>query len=258
MNSDNSPQRLSKDEQYLLAYFDDLFERSLKSSNPVFSGFLSEREQAIALMVIKQRKEKSFSFFGGYDNAERVMLSNLNKDDFEQKDFPISLIKVNVKGATGLRHSDVLGSLMGTGIKREVIGDILISSGSEAFLFIENSFVAYLKSELIKIGKNFCEVEEVEFNKSILPRQQTEEISVVITSARLDCFVAAVLRLAREKAGIEIKSGKVFQNQEQVFNTSGKIKQGDKISIRGYGKYKIEDMSLTKKDRLRLRIAKYL
>ena len=86
-----------------------------------------------------------------------------------------------------------------------------------------------------------------------------ENISCTVSSARLDNIVSALLPLSREKSATLIKQGMVFVNSVVTDNVSYTIKPADKISIRGKGKFIISEFSgLTKKGRLKLIVQKYI
>ena len=75
-----------------------------------FTDFLSEEEQAEAELILKRENDVSFSFFGGYAEAERRVLC-VYEDEAPQS-WPISLMDISVRDKTAEpKHSDVLGSV---------------------------------------------------------------------------------------------------------------------------------------------------
>ena len=98
-----------------------------------------------------------------------------------------------------------------------------------------------------------------EWDGGFLPENcDFENIVITVSSARLDSVVSAVLSLSREKSAEQIRQGRVFVNSAETDNVSRILREGDKISVRGYGKFLLEGFSgLTKKGRLKINIKKY-
>ncbi|MEG0388099.1 MAG: YlmH/Sll1252 family protein, partial [Niameybacter sp.] len=68
---------------------------------------------------------EAYTFLGGHSYAERQVLAFGYEASY--MDCPIVALKVTVKTGIGkpLGHRDFLGALLGLGIKRETIGDII-------------------------------------------------------------------------------------------------------------------------------------
>ncbi|MEE0059481.1 MAG: YlmH/Sll1252 family protein, partial [Acutalibacteraceae bacterium] len=178
-------------------------------------------------------------------------------DYIEDYYYPITGISFKYKPEYKLSHRDFLGSLMGLGLKREAIGDILTGDGYTV-IFIKDEIKKYVLSQIQKIGSVGVVTEEWD-NYTLPIKNEFENISCTISSARLDNIVSALVGLSREKSATLIKQGLVFVNSVAVDNLSYTIKTGDKISIRGKGKFIVGDFSgLTKKGRLKLTVQKYI
>ena len=68
--------------------------------------------------------------FGGYIGAERQCANFVHEDFMGKPSYNISVVKATWNDKFyRLSHRDVLGALMGLGIKREQIGDLLITLG---------------------------------------------------------------------------------------------------------------------------------
>lgn len=64
---------------------------------------------------------------------------------------------------------------------------------------------------------------------------------------RLDVLVSQAFSLSRNISEKLLKSQKVFHNGKMCLSGGQKIKQGDIISVRGYGKFLVEDLGKTSK-----------
>ena len=119
----------------LIAKAHDAAVQTAKQNRPHFVGFLSENESAAVLAYVKSaayRNEfgngEKYAFFGGHDNAERLIFAAL-PDWAESADditFPITAVKCSHRPGFSLSHSDYLGALMSLGIERDRVGDIIV------------------------------------------------------------------------------------------------------------------------------------
>ena len=249
---------MTGDDNLLVARLQDALLSSNKKQFPSFIGFLNEHEISVMLQSLKKEKVSNYRFFGGYSESERCILAVAQRNvDIEDYYFPITGISFSYKPEYTLSHRDFLGSLMSLGIKRELIGDILIGKGCTV-VFVKDNIKDYIITQIQKIGK--IGVTVTEWNGSELPvNKQIEIINCTVSSARLDCVVSAVMPFSREKSATLIKQGMVFVNSMAVENISSEVKCGDKISVRGNGKFVVGEFSgLTKKGRLKLTVEKYI
>lgn len=76
---------------------------------------------------------------------------------------------------------------------------------------------------------------------------------------RLDAVISTSFGISREKASSLVKNGCVKLNYCICDDNSKKIKEEDLISVRGFGRFKIDKITgTTKKDRITLVIKKYI
>ncbi len=220
-----------------------------------FSDFLDDFEAATVLSVYKNRYFENFMLFGGYENAERKILCVYSDD--EPTDFPIRFLKMFFNNTEYLGHRNILGALMNLNIKRSMIGDICIFD-DYAVVICKSVVADIICNELDSVGKSGVEIKEIslgEFNYT----PKTASATYIVASDRLDAITASLCKLSRSDACDKISSGMVFVNGEIIKNTSKKINCGSKLSVRGYGKFILEDMSgRTQKDRIKLVVKKFI
>ncbi len=230
----------------------------IAEKRPQFLGFLDEAEGYAAGEYLKYRKDVKFSFWGGHDEAERKMLGFFpDFIDMENSAFPLSAITLKYRDEDILSHRDFLGAFMNLGIERSVIGDILCGEG-RTVAFIKTEMLAYFLENIKKIGRVGVTVEE---GASLpLPMSRSfAEIKGVVASNRLDSIVALLTKQSREKAAAMIKSGTVLLNHEETLSSSSRVEIGDKLSIKGKGRFIIDDFGqLTGKGRLPVSCRKYI
>lgn len=237
-----------KDELFY-SKLDDAANLCYTRQKPYFFPFLSERRQALAEKYLRAIYFGNFCFFGGYENSERKMLA-LCYDD-SKPEFPISALEFRYRNCDKLTHRDFLGALMSLGIERETVGDILVEDG-RTVVFIKNELKDYIISQISKIGNVGVKLCDADLSK--LPKGRgTEDLSLVVSSLRLDNIVAAVTGLSREKTKSLILTGNVSLNYIQTMNISQIADAGDVLIIRGKGKYILNAvMGETKKGRIRI------
>ncbi|MBE7028216.1 MAG: RNA-binding protein [Ruminococcaceae bacterium] len=247
---------ITQDDKEWLSYIEDLSEAATIRKTPKFTKFCDERT---LLLFNEHAKKTSYAaniVWGGYPDSDRAVIGFF--PDFLEPDsslFPLSLIKVS--GAFTCSHRDFLGSLLGLGISRDMIGDILISD-SDAFIFLYNTVKDYVMFNLTKVSSHRVTIKEEE-NIHILPQKKFEEIQGTVSSVRLDCVVSLFTRKSRSDSQALISSERVFVNYSVSICASQHIKEGDIISVRGFGKMRLSLIGgETKKGRIKITISKYV
>lgn len=235
----------------LLSRLDDLIYKSY-CGNIEGLGFLNELEVSIAHNYLKKQRVQH-CFNGGYNEATRMYLYLTEDADCSED---IIALKIIPKGDSELTHRDFLGSLMGLGITRECVGDILIKDKS-AIIFIRRDVCDYVIQNLTSVGRTTVTVSEYAGDLNNLCHEFSEK-EVLITSMRIDNFVSSVCNVSRQRSAEFISSDKVFVNYNCVDKTSKSLNEGDTVSIRGFGKFKIgEILRNTKSGRIVLSVLQY-
>lgn len=250
--------RLPDEDRLLASRTADMAEICEKKYIPRFSAFLDGRQAALAEGVLNHLGFDNFMFFGGYENAERVVLGvfpSYSECDSEQ--FPIKCLVFRYRKDNKLSHRDFLGSFMGCRVNRNMIGDIIVNDGYTA-AFIYETVSGALCSEISKIGSVGVKITEEE-HPQIYVNEKFTEICGTVSSMRVDSVVSTAVKLSREKAVQLIRGGNVSVNYAVVSSASDEMKVGDVFSVRGHGKFIVDEIiGKTKKDRLYIRIKKYI
>ena len=165
-----------------------------------------------------------------------------------------------VVGADGKKHHPVmlhravLGSIMGLGIERGKIGDIL-ATGDSARILCDKNMAEYLKLNLKEIGSAAVEVAEDDLAAIAPKEERAKEIRATVASLRVDSIAAAGFGFSRSRAA----SDKLKLNWQSVKSASQTVKEGDVLSMRGRGRLEVEEIrGLTKKGRTSVVLKRYL
>ncbi len=250
---------MDNEEKLLYAKTEDLFRKCDKRSEAQFSFFLNETEQAFIKREIGSAYGYNTAFFGGYEGAGRKVFGVFPEwAEADNGDFPISAVKIVNKYKKQLSHRDFLGSIMSNGITREQVGDIIVDD-DVAYVFMISELAGYIAMNLKKIGNIGVKASLADLSEIKPPEQKFLTISSVAASLRLDAVTAAMLKISRKDAHNLIAGGAVGVNHSQTENTSLILKEGDIISVRGFGRFVFEAIgNRTGSQRLHITVKKYL
>ena len=225
-------------------------ERGIYTETP----FLTEGEMSALAMEKMPLRPR---FFGGYDEAERCLAVFGSADDFGYEwENPIRILKISPKMqkyADALTHRDFLGALLNLGIKREMLGDILISE-NVAYLFILEKMASFVMENLTRVRHTDVNVSLCE----VLPQgigANFEEKMVIAASPRADALVAAVFDLSRSEGKALVEKERVSLSGVLLSDPAREIGKGAKVSVRGYGKFYFDGaVGETRSGRCRMKI----
>ncbi|WP_106627077.1 YlmH family RNA-binding protein [Selenomonas massiliensis] len=229
----------------------DLAEAVMKTARFRISPFLDPYGQEIAETICANCDGIQLDFDGGYVGAERQRAMLRHRDFAGTPDgFSIACVEAAWNGQFArLTHRDVLGAVMGLGIERELIGDILPAADT-AKIICDAKIADFIVNNLTMIGA--VGVKTVRGDVAdIAPREErTKEIRATVASLRLDSIVAAGFGISRSRAADDIAADKVKLNWQSAASASKTIKEGDVLSMRGRGRVEVTEVrGQTKKGR---------
>ena len=200
------------EERLLLGRVWDKYDQCQRKNVPAATAFLSPQEQAAAKRLLSvMGVQDGFVFFGGYDGAERCQLHFLPEWAEGPDEEAICALRCSWPHQDGLTHRDFLGSLMGMGIMREKLGDILVSSDSADLIVLE-SVADFLRQSWDSAGRAKLTVTEIDAKHLHIPEVKCQEVRDTVNSLRLDAVASTGFRMARGKAADLVTSGRVQVN----------------------------------------------
>jgi len=236
---------------------EDMLLRVEKRYVPEVSDFLEPRFLILAQQYLQSRGCNYF-FWGGYEEAERKRL--VLYSDYDEEN--MALADVTTVRFTGkfdyvkADHRDFLGAILGLGLRREKLGDLLVDEKG-CFAFTTKEIAQFLLQSEIRI-KGVPLKGEILEGEYELPKPNLKPIAVMVASMRLDVILANGFKLSRAGAQELISSHRVKVNHVEVTDNDLLLNEGDVLSVRGKGKLKVGECSgSTKKGKLKVELLKY-
>lgn len=244
----------------LLSKANDLFRLCEKYSSERFSAFLDGGQ----LAFIEDNAVFPYGFnvmlFGGYAESEKKILG-VFPDWTEPCEalFPISALRIELGFSGTLSHRDYLGALLSLGIDGGKIGDILVDTEQSAYCFVCEDIADYICANLRKIGSYGVKITQIPLCDVKDVKRSYQHMSLICASLRTDAVVGAITKLSRQKASDLIGAGKVKINHRITEENASLLKEGDLISIRGFGRFILRGTGAkTRKDRLHINVDKFI
>lgn len=230
---------MNDDLELLKKRFKELYDKAGRGGYFTFTDFLGLAEQSILSEILPKLRSENITLYGGADGAERVMVRFGNADEIGyESPFPILCVKVeplSMKFADKLTHRDFLGALLNLGIERSTLGDIIIRE-NVGYVFAEEKIAEFITGELSRVKRTDVKASVID----LLPEGElykTEHKRIQIQSERIDAVVAKVYSLSRDDSQALIKRSLVFVNGKEINSASYTPKEGDKVSVRGHGRF---------------------
>ena len=249
----------TQEDKILLAKLWDKINAGIHKNIPVNSCFLSLREQEMARFLFGDTV--GLYSFGGYDDAERKMLVFL-PDYMEESVLPdtaaLACLRATFYQGDRPTHRDFLGALIGAGIARETIGDILVNKGSCDF-FVTEEVAPYILQNFEGAGRTKVKLQKIPLAEVAIPTPETKEIRDSVPSLRLDSLISAGFRVSRGVATQQIVASRVAINGLTCEKPDKLVEEGATLSVRGMGKMQLKAVNgQTKKGRISVVIDRYV
>ena len=248
------------EDRLLLAKVWDKINAGLRKSIPANSCFLSPRELEMTRLLFGE--PEGLHRFGGYADAERQMLvflpEYMDEESLFWEDSPVVCLRAVYYEGDSLTHRDFLGALMGAGVARETVGDICVGKGICDF-FVTREIAPWLLQNFYSAGRTKFRLSEIPLTEASIPEPEIKEIKDTLASLRLDALISSGFRIGRSLASDYVNAGKAAINGLPCTKSDKTVSEGDKISVRGLGKIKLQQVNgQTKKGRISVVIHRYV
>ena len=238
----------------------DQAEQAIKTWEVVLTEFLSPPELAEAQQIFSQLTEVQHLSWGGYPQAERQRLA-IARSQLPLEQTQIEVAALHIAGNflfDPASHRDFLGAVLGTGIVREKVGDIMVLGERGAQVIVVPELAEFLEANLTQVRTVPVKGQRIDLSELKVKEPKKKELTTVEASLRLDAIASAGFGMSRSKMADLILAGDVRVNWREVTQASHALRTGDLIAIRGKGRLEVGEITVTKKERYRVQLTRLI
>jgi RNA-binding protein YlmH len=258
--SDDIYMHFSSDERGFVDKATDWIERAAELHQLKLTDFLDPRQAHILCTLANRNMDVTYRLDGGYEGAERQRA--LVAPSYRSlEDTPTAIQVLSITSGESkfleLQHGDYMGSILNVGIKRDKIGDIHVHDEG-CHVLVAEDIISYMHLQLQQVHRIHVQTEIIALDQLRTATTNFEEMSITVASLRLDGIASDVYRLSRTKVMAPIGAGRCRVNWKVEENGAKTLKEGDVISLQGFGRFKVLEIDgITKKGRIRVKVGKY-
>lgn len=238
----------------------DYAEQAIKTWEVVLTDFFSPPVLAEVERIFSRLTEVQFINWGGYPQAERQRIG-LFRPEMACDTSEIEVVALDIAGNflfDPATHRDFLGAILGTGIVREKVGDIIVLGERGAQVIVVPELANFLEANLVQVRSVPVKVQGIDLSELKIRPPKKKEINTVEASLRLDAIASAGFGMSRSKMADAISAGDVRVNWKEITQSSYNVQSGDLIAFRGKGRLEIGEIAITKKQRYRVQLTRYI
>ncbi|MEY2976540.1 MAG: photosystem II S4 domain protein [Prochlorotrichaceae cyanobacterium] len=241
-----------------LARMVDAADQALRTWELVPTDFLSPPELAEAQILLSRLTEVTAIAAGGYPQAERQRLAIFRSElAFDASAVPLVLLEIAGNFLFDpASHRDFLGALLGTGLVRQKVGDLVLLGERGAQAIVVPELAEFLETQLTQVRSVPVKTRRIDWSELRVRPPQTKTLTTVEASLRLDAIASAGFGMSRSKMVDLINKSDVRVNWKTVTQASAIVKTGDLIAIRGKGRLTVGEIAITKKQRYRVELTR--
>jgi len=240
----------------------DQEQRCRQRGIPTHTAFLSPAEQAVSADLLMAAAPGAGVLFGGYEGAERTVCVFLpdwqEAEDWDAADELAAIECAYPPTGAELTHRDLLGGLMGIGLTRERVGDILVGEKAAQLVCLRDAAPIIL-SQFDQAGRYRLKLREIPLGELAPAPAEVKLIHDTVSTLRLDAVLSSGFSLARGKAADAVTGGRVSLNHRECLKPDRAVAQGDVLTCRGLGKCVLKTVGgQSRKGRIIIEIERYL
>lgn len=198
-----------------------------------------------------------FLIYGLNESSEKKNIIIVPRD-FEGEIKEPNLVFFKIDGTNRFKellHKDFLGTIMSLGIKREILGDLIVKDNVAFGVITKEKFE--IIRDLNKVSNIPVKVSEI--SKEEVPKSEFQDFVITVPSVRLDSIIGEISNNSRQKSVSLIEEGFVMINYNIQKSKSLELKIGDVITIKKVGKFIFENiLGENKKGKMKILIKKFI
>lgn len=246
----------------VLARVLDKLELAGRRSIPANTAFLSPAQRAAAESLIGACGHPRHLFAGGFPDAERTVCVFLpdwmEPEDWSADGDTLAALRFSAPPGAKLTHRDWLGSVLGLGLTREKIGDLLVEDNCCQIILLSET-AGIVRSQLERVGRYPVHGTDISLAELTVPERTVKVIRDTFATLRLDAVTASAFSMSRSRAAELIASGRVSLNHVECVKPDRQLVEGDVITCRGSGKCVVKQITgQSKKGRIMAELERYL
>ena len=238
----------------------DQAEQAIKTWEIVCTDFLSPPELMAVQQMFGRLTEVAYLPWGGYPQAERQRVA-IARSELPIDNSQVAIAALEISGNflfDAATHRDFLGALLGTGIVREKVGDIIVLGERGAQAVVIPELVEFLEISLTQVRSVPVKTRRLDLSELKIREPKKKEMTTTEASMRLDAIASAGFGMSRSKMVDLIGAGDVRVNWKDVTQSSYQLKSGDLVAVRSKGRLEVGEVAVTKKDRYRVQLTRYV
>lgn len=250
----------SGEDRLTAAQVADKLEQCSRQNRLTHTMFLTPHQRSIASQVIACCGEPMHKIMGGYPEAERcvvLFLPDYMENDLPEEELPFGVLRVNWGHGAALTHRDVLGSLMAQGVRREVLGDLLVGENGCDVIALREC-IPFLRDNWLSAGRTGLHPQEIALSELRVPAADGKMVRDTVASLRLDAVLGSGFSLSRGRASELIAAGRVSLNGCECLKPDRQLAEGDILSVRGQGRLILREIGgLSQKGRFYIAVERF-
>ncbi|KAL6314704.1 hypothetical protein AAG906_027051 [Vitis piasezkii] len=237
----------------------EMAKRASARREVLHTDFLTPPVLKESMIVLEKLADMKAVAQGGYPQAERCRLSVGHSEVLTTAPDIVAALRITGNfGFQSCSHGDFLGAILGTGIAREKLGDIILQGEKGAQVLIVPELVDFLVSSLEKVGNVSVSCTKMPLLALEYEEPRTTTFKTIELSLRVDALASAGFKLSRSKLVDLISNGDVRVNWTTVTKNGTTLKTGDVVSVSGKGRLKIGEINSTKKGKYAVELIRFL
>lgn len=252
----------NEEERRLMHRVEELCRIASSRGIPRYTGFLSDREQILAQAACHRAGFATVRFWGGYEQAERKVLCLEPPDAWQEEPIGYLCLTAGTVASDKMpTHRDYLGSILGLGLDRACLGDLLQDPQCPTVFYavVLAEKQPFIAAELVNVGR--CPVRVTlcdQLPPHLLDGPERILQTATVPSLRADAVLASMMHTSRARAAEYIAAGRVEVNHVPLRTAHEMAYQDDIFTVRGVGRYRLAEIrGKSRKDRVFISFFQY-
>ncbi|GAB0491231.1 hypothetical protein MMPV_002483 [Pyropia vietnamensis] len=198
---------------------------------------------------------------GGEREAAAATIAGVDPSGPVLPDTDDAVTALEVRGAflfDKASHRDFLGAVLGVGLDRAKVGDILVQGETGAQVLVTPDVADAVCALLTSVRTVKVTVTRIPLADLAVRPPTVKELTTVEASMRLDAVASAGFGVSRSKMAAAVKGGDVLVNWREVGSASKALQGGDIVTYRGRGRLEIGEVERTAKGRHRVAMTRFV